>query len=75
MPALAFLGTLITYKRRWRDSSLYLWVLIVVIGLVLGMFRGEYIGQDYVMYYFVFKGAYPAVEVGVMGLMDIMKSA
>ena len=75
VPALAFLGTLITYKRRWRDSSLYLWVLIVVMGLVLGMFRGEYIGQDYVMYYYVFTGAYPAVEVGVMGLIDIMKSA
>lgn len=75
LPTLAFIGTLITYKRRWRDSSLYLWVLIVVIGLALGMFRGEYIGQDYLMYYRVFTGAFPSVEVGVMGLIDIMKPA
>lgn len=75
LPTLAFIGTLISYKRRWHDASLYLWILIVVIGLVLGMFRGEYIGQDYVMYYHVFTGAYPAVEVGVMGLMDIVRSA
>ena len=72
LPTLAFIGSLCCYQRRWSLNVSYYWVLLLLMALGVGMFRGENIGSDYQTYKFIFQTDQDT-EIGVSLLMKFFR--
>lgn len=72
LPTLSFLGSLSNYKKNWTIKVLFYWILLLLFILLMGMYRGENIGTDYLTYKDIFQHNVDT-EIGISFLMNLTR--